>query len=372
METCPHCDSPVSPEAPYCPGCGQPRMLESLLTPRPLPSWQATFWNGVAIAAVLLFLVSSSVAFLREAKAVRVARQALVSNQDSLADQILEKFIGAHPSHEEALFLGSQAAIRMERLKKGGEFRSRLEKLQPGRLTELDPELGRLVDVAIARKSCFASGILDYYDRAKALSSAFGPRILADVQQAVRRCQASKGGQDAAFELMVGMVKRGAGASLVEETYLVPLRGALAAGRYAEAESLARGASRVSSEARKSVDGLLAGLRSKVESSVQDVDKVCGRIAASPGNRVGRFWCFPEATPPAARASDAWGHTLQYQAVELDKTLHCYQGFELRSYGADGRDGPAGDETPAGDIECRVVSGHRTWNYPGRFWRKGS
>jgi hypothetical protein len=341
-------------------------MLESLLAPRPRPAWQVTFWNAVAIAGVLFFLASSSVAFLREAKAVRVARQALETNQDSRAGQILTQFLGEHPKHREALFLGSQAAVRQGDLERGAELRSRLQKLDPDRLAELDPAIGGVLDAAIVQKNCYASAVLGYYDQAEVLGDAFKTRLLTDVQQAVRRCQAAKGGQDAAYDMMVGMVKRGAGGSLVEETYLSPLRQALAAGRFDEARSLALGASRISTDTGKTVDGLLADIRAKVDSS-----RACERIATDPGNKVGRFWCFPEAAPPAAKVSDAWGRSLDYQPVELDETLHCYQGFELKSDGADGRDGPEGDRTPSGDIDCRVVRGRRTWHYPDGFWRKG-
>lgn len=372
MQTCSHCEQPLSPNDPYCGACGQPRMLESLLAPRARPDWQVAFWNAVAVVGVLCFLVSSSVAFLREAKAVRVSRQALAAHTtplNQMADQILSGFLQDHPDHEQALLLAATAAARIEALDKTAELRGRLEAEEPELLAELDSEINGAIDSSIAAKGCGPSALLSYYDATEPLGETFRPRVLTDVQEAVRRCQTSNHEREA-YAVMVGMVERGVGASLIEETYLEPLRSALTAGRYREAESLARGALQISPETEAAVDEALTEVRGRVESSFRHVDEACQAVRTAPGNRVGRFWCFPEEPPTSVTSvRDGWGRQLYYSPLQFDPNLQCYQGFEVASYGADGQETPEVTGRPDGDLVCRFIQGRTTTQEPTPFWR---
>lgn len=372
MHTCPHCEQPVVSDAPYCATCGQPRMLESLLAPRVQPIWQKRLWSVVAMVGVFWFLASSSVAFLREAKAVRVARQVLELHNpemDQRADQILTSFLVDHPEHEAALQLAATAAARLEKLPETAELRSRLEALEPERLAELDPEIGSAIDASVARKGCRSGDLLRYYDATQPLGEAFRSRVLTNVQASVRSCQASQQEREA-HAVMVGLVERGVGDSLIEETYLQPLREAVAADRYWEVESLARGAIELSPDTQAAVDQALQTIRRRVDASVRSVGDACEAVRTAPNSRVGRFWCFPEATPASvAAARDGWNKPLRYNPLQLDSTVQCYQGFEIISYGADGQETPEPTGRPEGDIVCRFTQGRTTTQEPSSFWR---
>lgn len=372
MNRCSHCNHPVVRDAPYCPECGQPRMLESLSAPRERPSWQGTLWNVAATLGVVLFLVSSSVAFLREAKAVRVAREALGSNQPALdgrAAEILDPFLDAHPRHEEGLLLAAVARARSDDLETAAARRTALEGVNPDRMDELDPKLERIMDDAVLDRGCDARRLLGYYDAAGVLGESFRSRVLAGLQQAVRRCQ-REDQERQADALMAGLQERGVGTSLVEETYLEPLRRAVDKGHWEEAERLTRGAARFSTETGEAADEILTGVRQKVEASRQSVDAACRSIRTAPDHRVGRYWCFPKTAPARlAEARDGWGRALWYRALELDPTLKCHQGFEVVSYGADGEETAEPTGGPDTDLVCRFQRGRTSWQLPERFWR---
>jgi hypothetical protein len=344
-------------------------MLEDLLAPRQFSHWQSGLLNTVALLGVVLFLVSSSVAFLREAKAVRVARQALDTGRPALTGAILDPFLESHPSHEEALYLAAVGKARTGDLDEAAIHRRRLKQTVPQRLGELDPEIGRAIDQAVLARNCNSGSLLDYYDSAGALGEDFHSRVLANLQQAVRRCQDLKQERHA-DALMAGLVERGAGQSLIVETYLDPLRQALAGDRYREAEQLARGAARFSPETGNRVSELLANVREDVEASLQKVAAACQAIRSDPSNRVGRFWCFPQAPPKSVTdARDAWGQPLRYNSLRLDPNLQCYQGFEVTSHGADGVETPDATGRPDTDLVCRFDGRRETWQAPGEFWR---
>lgn len=370
--SCPRCDASIAPDVPHCPICGRPRILESLLTPRVPPVWHAYVWNGVALMGVVFFLVTAGVAFLREAKAVRVARQALAQSEPAFtqrARQILSPFLVSYPEHGEAHFLAALAAVRLEDLAPAAGHRARVAELKPDRLAELDVEVEKAIDAAILGRGCSADRVLSYHDDAVVLGDDFRQRVVSNVQAAVRRCQRTQH-ENAAYALVVGMVERGAGETLVQETYLEPLHAAIAGGRFEEAMSLALGASRVSMDTQVAVDEQLAGVRGSVETSLGRLEEVCDIVRNAPQNRIGRFWCFPERAPAVvAGARDGWGRAFRYKPLALDANLQCYQGFELVSYGADGRETLERRGYPDDDFVCRFLAGRLEHQVPGGFWR---
>jgi len=348
-------------------------MLKSLLASRTRPAWQDTFWRVVAGLGIAWFLVVACTAFLREAKALRVARQAIEIKQVSRADEILTKFIQRHPKDDQGLFLATRAAIRLEKLPETASLRKRVQQEAPDLMEALDADIGEVVDGSIAGKGCQATSLLGYYDMSAVLGDPFRKRILDDTQRAARGCLASETSQRAAFQVVVGLVKRGVGLEIVEDTYLSPLRQALSQGHYRAAKNLAQNAAQISPETSKAVDSALEEVRGKVETSIARLEEVCHAIRSAPENRIGRFWCFPGSAPPAATNTlDGWGRSFSYKALNLDETLHCYQGFELSTFGADGKETDQNVDDPDTDISCR---------FPGRrgldgnldgFWRKRS
>lgn len=372
MIVCAHCGHSIPADAPHCGNCGQSRILDSLLTPRPRPSWQVHLWNGLTIAALLLFGVSASVAFLREAKVVRVARDALLAGEPTLtqwAGEILSPFLERRPDHEEARYLAAVAAARMEEVEKVVEHRDHLAGLAPDRLAELDAEIGVAIDASITSRGCGAAELLGYYDATGILGDEFQPRILTNLQSAVRRCQRTRN-ELAAYALLVGLIERGASDQLVEQTYLHPLQQAVAAGRYDEAWSLAQGASRISVETRAAVDERLADVRDRVDISIQSVEQACRELRAAAESRVGSSWCFSRSIPAAVRSrQDGWGRALRYKPLQLAEDLQCYQGFEVVSLGSDGRATAEPRGHPDADLLCRFSNGREERQIPDPFWR---
>jgi hypothetical protein len=121
------------------------------------------------------------------------------------------------------------------------------------------------------------------------------------------------------------------------------------------------------------VDASLQEVRGKTETSVDSVEQACRAVAASPANRVGRFWCFPGAVPAVvAGARDGWGRALRYEPLQLDTNLQCYQGFELISFGADGLESPDATGSPEADVVCRFLAGREERQVPDGFWRSQS
>jgi len=390
MDRCQHCEHAVAPDAPYCPACGQPRMLASLLAPRRRPAWQDTAWRAVASVALAWFLVVACVAFLREAKALRVARQAIEIGQTERADSILTQFLAEHSEDDEGLFLAARAAVRLEDLPRTAELRGKLREEDADRLEELDADIAQVVDLSIRTRSCFVDQVLDYYDRTAALGDDFRSGVLGDMQQAVRRCLATDGGQRAADYIMAGLVGRKVDASVVEETYLVPLRTTLGDGRFDEAESLAHAAARISQETGEAMDPALKHVRGKVEVSIAHLEEVCRAISSAPGYRDGNAWCFPSSPPSWTSVTlDGWGQPFTYEPFDPDQDQgnkddgedkqpaadterRCYPGFEVTSLGADGRESDDDARGPDADVTCRFTGRRHLLHVPDRFWRRQS
>lgn len=375
MESCSYCDGVNTADAPYCVTCGQPRMTESLLTLRPRPEWQTRLWNSVAIVGIGIFVVISSVAFLREAKAVRVARQALDMTDPALdrtAWSILDPFVEDHPEHEEAIFLAAIASGRVGEIEKSADLRSRLTELSEERQGRLDGEIERAIELSFIQSGCQVEPVFNYYDRATVLGPAFHSALVTQVQRAARRCQVSDRPTEA-YLLLAGLVARGESESLIEQTYVEPLREAIAVGRYDQAESLARGASRFSPAMEQNVDQALQDTRDRVERSIRAVDASCREIGYSREFQVGRFRCFPYQLPGSLHGKrDGWNNRLTYTPLQLDPNLQCHQSFEVVSHGADGVETPEPTGNPDGDIRCRFESGRANLQVPESFWRARS
>jgi len=373
MDRCQHCEHAVAPEAPYCPACGQPRMLASLLAPRRRPAWQGTAWRAVAAVGLGWFLVVACVAFLRESKALRVARGAIEIGQIQPADAILTRFLGEHPEDDEGLFLASRAAVRLEDLPRTADLRGRLQEEDADRLEELDADIRGALDASIRTRACSAQLLLAFYDETDALGETFHPAVLGAMQQAVRRCLVSEKGSSGGELTMAGLVKRKVDPSFVEETFRVPLRNALDEGRYDEAELLAVEAALISTDAGQAMDPVLSHVRGRVEASVAHLEELCRAISSAPESPDEGGRCFP-ASPPSLTAVtlDGWGHRLTYQALAPDEDADdsCSPGFELTSLGADGRETDEEDTSPNADITCRFDGRRRLLGLPDSFWRR--
>lgn len=149
MERCPRCSEAIESAWAYCPACGRSRILESLRVPAKTPDWQYKVLRSLIVVLAVWLMVTIGVAFLREAKAVRDARQLLESGNAPEAWSTLEPFLAEHPEHEQALFLCAKANLALGDLTRAVDCAKRAPDLSPDLAAMLKMDLG----AAIAAKS---------------------------------------------------------------------------------------------------------------------------------------------------------------------------------------------------------------------------
>ena len=162
METCPRCSEAVEPGWAYCPQCGRSRILESLRSPSREPRWHREVLRGLVMGFSIWLVVTLGVAFLREAKAVRDARELLEEGDAQRAWQVLEPFLQSHPEHKQALFLCVRANVELANPVKAGECSSGIPKLAP----ELAATLGPRVEQQAIAAGCDASAFQAWFELA--------------------------------------------------------------------------------------------------------------------------------------------------------------------------------------------------------------
>ena len=149
MERCPRCNEAIESAWAYCPTCGRSRILESLRVPARTPDWQYRLLRSLVLVLGVWLVVTIGVAFLREAKAVRAARQLLATGKPQEAWNTLAPFLTEHPEHEQALVLCADANIVLGDLPKAADCYRRVLSESPDLAATLKPQLGD----AIAAKS---------------------------------------------------------------------------------------------------------------------------------------------------------------------------------------------------------------------------
>ncbi len=390
MDRCQHCQHLVAPGAPYCSGCGRSRMMEGLLAPRERPAWQDVAWQAVTAVGLAWFLLVACVAFLREPKALRVARQAIELGQNEKiqqADTILNQFLAEHPHDEGGLFLSSRATVRLEDLSRTAKLRDRLREEDADLLDELDPDLDQAIDASIRSRVCAPDRLLAYYDQTDALGDDFRDAVLADMQDAIRRCVLSAGvdgksnpgsmaassGPMGAVQVTAGLVERKVDPEVIQNTFLVPLRTALGEGQYDYASALAVVAVLASPETGQTLDPAFKHVRGRIEASIARLDEVCRTISEAPERTEGKSNCFPVTAPAwLVTSRDGWGRPLAYKPLDPAEKGVCFRGFEVTSLGADGQATDEEDAGPNTDITCRFDGHRRKLTTPDTFWRRKS
>lgn len=143
MERCPRCSEAIESAWAYCPTCGRSRILESLRVPARTPDWQYKVLRSLILVLGVWLVVTIGVAFLREAKAVRDARQLLATGKTLEARNTLDSFLREHPEHEQALHLCTEANMALQDLRRAGECFKRERDVSPELAATLQPRLGR-------------------------------------------------------------------------------------------------------------------------------------------------------------------------------------------------------------------------------------
>lgn len=159
MERCPRCSEAVEAGWAYCPTCGRSRILESLRTPSTTPEWQYKVLRALIAVMTVWLTVTLGVAFLREAKAVREARQLLEQGDPQGAWMRLAPFLTEHPEHEQALFLCAKANFLLpEGLAKAGECFKKVQAESPKLGATLKQDFGSAVAAKSLTLGCDPEG----------------------------------------------------------------------------------------------------------------------------------------------------------------------------------------------------------------------
>lgn len=154
MERCPRCSETVEAGWAYCPVCGRARILESLRAPAEIPEWKYQVLRVLVVVLAAWLVVTFGVAFLREAKAVRDARQLLAAGDPQAAWNTLGPFLNEHPEHKQALLLCAQANVLLGNLAKAGECFLREQAASEKLAATLKPVLGTAIVEKAASLGC--------------------------------------------------------------------------------------------------------------------------------------------------------------------------------------------------------------------------
>ena len=368
MYQCARCGNEGTADVAYCQVCGQSRIGESLLSVRERPEWLPTVRFGLVAIALVWFIVTVGVAFLREAKALRRGRQALEAGQPATALSWLEPFVAERPRSEEGLALAATAAVRHDRIEDARRYRDALGQLSVQRSEAVDAIFRETIAARVAWIGCSPEGYQGLYPLYSPLGEEFAGQLQDGARRVVRRCFA-EGDGDAAFRLGRWLLSETSDPVLVTGLYIEEIKGVLAAGSYVEAATLAQQAARWIPEVGSEVHGIFDEERGRVRSTIEQIKALSARLRNDGRHRVGRFWCFP-ATLEGRHAvgQDGWGRPLAYAPLSHDATIQCYEGFELTSLGADGSLTPDDQNSPASEVTYRFIAGQDSWSLPDRYW----
>ena len=368
MPNCPRCRAFVDGRSAYCAACGRSRITESLRVPVVQPNWQRKGLQALIVVASLWLLVTVGVAFLREAKAVRVARTLLASEKPQEAWALLSPFLMDHPQHRQALFLCGKATIRLGLRNEAKLCLTALGERSP----ELAEELGKdyrqiLTAQTRAQKVCQdASSFAQILAWAEELGPSYVASVFEGLDSIAQTCHAE---HDGAALFIAVLAQRNLAGKMVEKGYVPAISSALAQARYYDAYDLAQEAVALVPEGEMAIKKVMDRERRKVSATVDSIRQLSDQLKADARYRTGNSWCFPAAAPPAVQsARDGWGRTLLYSPLYPDDTQRCYQGFTLTSFGGDGGETEDGGQTPAAEIVCSFFYGSESWQLPLQYW----
>lgn len=368
MQRCPRCHTFIEAGWGYCPVCGRPRILESLRVPEAQPAWHEPALKGLVALVTVWFLITVGVAFLREWKAVRDSRELLDQGETQQAWNLLESFLPRHPEHRQAVFLSGKAAIRLD---KYGEARQLLDKLAASS-SDLAEELGAEYRQELAGRAqslgCNVPGFQALLGSAEMIGPAYAEAVMSGLSTLVQQCRAS-GNDYGVRTLAAALSQNGRALGLVQHGYAPAILSAVEQRRYDEAQELARQAGYLVPEGWPVIEEALSGERRKVSETVATITRLCEEIGADPQFRDQGSWCFPVQAPPGIiGVRDAWGGQVLYRPLVQGKPSHCFHGFALTSYGADGVETHGDSATPSMEIVCGYRYGNKHWQRPAPFW----
>jgi hypothetical protein len=360
MERCPRCFKGVEANWAYCPVCGRPRVLESLRIPVVAPPWLNQIWQGLVALVSVWFLVTVGVAFLREAKAVRVSRELLAEGKVQEAWSTLQPFLSNHPEHRQALFLCGKETIRLGLKDEPKRCLEQLDPLKPELAKELRADYGPILTQQASGLSCNAEkfeGLLSWGDQ---LGPSFADNVIAGLDGVVDSCRAAQNDRELA-RIARALKDKGRAMAMVDRGYAPAIGRAVAQARYQDAESLARLAVRQVPDGKKAVEAAVKDERQKVRATVLTLKSLLDTLKGNETYRNGYYRCFPSVGPEVVRsARDGWGNAVLYRPLgdpySLGDRADCYQGFAVAS--------SRSSET---ELSCSF-SGWENCDLPSQYW----
>lgn len=196
MEHCPRCSEVVEPGWAYCPLCGRSRILESLRSPSRVPQWHREVVQGLIKVFAIWFVVTFAVAFFREAKVVRDARQTLAEVlEDGFVQQPetdmlqaswqkLEPFLNSHANHEQALILCARLNVELSNPARAAECLNSAPEIAVEVSQSLGSRFGQRAAEKITEKTsdrpgCHSSAFQEWFE----LAAKLGEDKVKDVEQ---------------------------------------------------------------------------------------------------------------------------------------------------------------------------------------------
>ena len=362
MERCPRCSKVVEVNWAYCPTCYRPRILESLQAPVVQTAWRRKILLGLIGLASLWLLVTVGVAFLREAKAVRVSRALLLEGRNEEAWQVLQPFLLSHPEHHQALFLCGKETIRLNLKDEPKACLQQLDQHSPELAKELRADYGPILTEKARSLGCNSEEFESQLGWGDALGGGFSENVINGLDAIVDACRADQNSRELPRIAEV-LAKRGKAMAMMERGYIPAINKAVAGARYQEAEALARLAFRQVPEGKGLVDAALKEERQRVKTTEAILRRLRERVQGDESYRLGAYyWCFPSTGPTAVQsAKDGWGQAVQYrprgEAFSYESRNGCHHGFEVVS-----------SRSPEIELNCRFWYGEESCDFLGRFW----
>jgi len=206
VQNCPRCLAFVDVGFPYCSTCGRPRIVENLRAARTAtPAWIREIQEKALFVLLAWFVVTLGVAFFREYKAVRQARQAFEASQFESAWTLLTPFLADHPEHQQANLLGGKVAIRLGRWQEAGQYLATLADRKPKLADELRADYQQTLAQQVKELGCNPDGFQQLYVESAGLGPAFPTIVASSLDQLLRSCHSE--GNDWAARRMVAFLK---------------------------------------------------------------------------------------------------------------------------------------------------------------------
>lgn len=132
-------------------------------------------------------VVTLGVAVLREAKAVRDAREFLEEGNPQRAWEVLDPFLQQHPEHKQALFFCVRANVELANPVKAGECLNGIPKMVPEVTEILGPRLEQQAAVA----GCDASAFQAWFELAEKLGEEKAKEVERSLTTSIPSCSSA-------------------------------------------------------------------------------------------------------------------------------------------------------------------------------------